>query len=337
MQDFYDVTIVGGGPAGMFAAFYAGLRELKGQLIESLPQLGGQVSALYPEKDILDIAGFANVTGQQLIDQLTDQMAQAPIETRLNETVEDVVRVDGGFKVVTNKRTSYSKTVLIALGNGAFSPRKLAVDNTEQFEEHQIFYAVTHKEDFRNQRVLVAGGGDAAIDMALMLEPVASEVHLMHRREKFRGLEHEVTRLKQSSVQLELPYLLKGIDENADHSLHLTMKKMRSEDEKALDVDDVVVSYGFTSDNKALTSWSLDLAQERHDIVVDSTMQTSEPGVFAIGDGVNFDGKVKLIASAFGEAPTAISSVAKLLYPDRHAPVHSTSLASRRKKDAEHN
>jgi thioredoxin reductase (NADPH) len=331
MQDFYDVTIVGGGPAGMFAAFYAGLRELKAQLIESLPQLGGQVSALYPEKEILDIAGFASVTGQQLIDQLSEQMKQAPIENYLGETVEDVVKVDGGFKVVTNQRTSYSKTVIIALGNGAFSPRKLAVENADQFENHQLFYAVTHRDDFRDQRVLIAGGGDSAIDMALMLEPVAAEVHLMHRREKFRGLEHEVTKLKQSSVQLELPYLLKEIDENADHSLHLTMKKMRSDDEKELDVDDVIVNYGFTSDNKALTSWSLELEQNRHDIVVDSTMQTSVAGVYAIGDGVNFDGKVKLIASAFGEAPTAISSVAKQLYPDRHAPVHSTSLASRKK------
>lgn len=331
MEDFYDVTIVGGGPAGMFAAFYAGLRELKAQLIESLPQLGGQVSALYPEKEILDVAGFASVTGQNLVDQLEQQMTQAPVDQRLEETVEDVIKIDGGFKIVTNKSTTYSKTVIIALGNGAFSPRRLAIDSAEQFEGKKLFYAVKHRDDFRDQRVLIAGGGDSAIDMALMLEPVAKEVHLMHRREKFRGLEHEVTKLKQSSVELELPYLLKDIEENDDQSLHLTMKKMRSDDEKELDVDDVIVNYGFTSDNKALTSWSLDLEQERHDIVVKNNMQTSVPGVYAIGDGINYDGKIKLIASAFGEAPTAISAVSKQLYPDRHAPVHSTSLASRKK------
>lgn len=331
MEDFYDVTIVGGGPAGMFAAFYAGLRELNAQLIESLPQLGGQVSALYPEKEILDVAGYPQIEGQHLIDQLTDQMEQAPIEKYLNQTVDNVEKVTGGFKITTKQRVSYSKTVVIALGNGAFSPRKLAVDNVEQFEDHQLFYAVTHRDDFKNQRILIAGGGDSAIDMALMLEPVASEVHLMHRREKFRGLEHEVTKLKQSDVILELPYLLKEVTENEDHSLHLTMKKMRSDDEKELDVDDVIVNYGFTSDNKALTSWSLGLEQERHDIVVDSNMQTSVGGVYAIGDGINYPGKIKLIASAFGEAPTAINAVAKQLYPDRHAPVHSTSLASRKK------
>ncbi|KIS03647.1 NAD(P)/FAD-dependent oxidoreductase [Paucilactobacillus wasatchensis] len=325
-KQVYDVTIVGGGPAGMFAAFYAGLRELKAQLIESLPQLGGQVNALYPEKTILDVAGLPNIQANQLVSQLQTQMREAPIDTFLGETVEDVVKDEDGFKIVTNQRTSYSKTVIIALGNGAFTPRPLAIDNVAQFENKQLFYFVTHKEDFKNKRVLIAGGGDSAVDMALMLEPIASKVYLMHRRETFRGLEHDVTLLKQSSVSLQVPYLLKQIEQTDAGALDLTMKKMRTDEEKHLQVDDVIVNYGFTSDNKALTSWSLDFEEQRHDIVVNSEMLTSVPGVYAIGDGINYPGKVKLIATAFGEAPTAISAIVNQLYPGKRAPIHSTSI-----------
>lgn len=325
-EQVYDVTIVGGGPSGMFAAFYAGLRELKAQLVESLPQLGGQVAALYPEKTILDIAGLPSVQANQMIAQLHEQMQVAPIDTFLGETVTDVVKDEHGFKIITDQRTSYSKTVIIALGNGAFTPRKLAVEHAEQFEHKQLFYYVTHKEDFRDQRVLIAGGGDSAVDMALMLEPIAKQVHLMHRRETFRGLEHEVNLLKQSSVALEVPYLLKQISETPSGALDLTMKKMKTDEEKHLEVDDVIVNYGFTSDNKALSSWSLNFDEQRHDIVVNSEMQTSVAGVYAIGDGVIYPGKVKLIATAFGEAPTAISAVVNQIYPGKRAPIHSTSI-----------
>lgn len=325
-EQIYDVTIVGGGPAGMFAAFYAGLRELKAQLIESLPQLGGQVNALYPEKTILDIAGLPNIQANQMVAQLQQQMAEVPIDTFLGETVTDVIKDERGFKIVTDQRVSYSKTVIIALGNGAFTPRKLAVEHADQFEGNQLFYYVTHKDDFKNQRVLIAGGGDSAVDMALMLEPIAKQVHLMHRRETFRGLEHEVSLLKQSSVTLQVPYLLKQIERTPAGALDLTMKKMKSDEEKHLEVDDVIVNYGFTSDNKALTSWSLDFDEQRHDIVVNSEMQTSVAGVYAIGDGVSYPGKVKLIATAFGEAPTAISAVVNQIYPGKRAPIHSTSI-----------
>ncbi len=261
-----------------------------------------------------------------MIDQLYHQMQEAPIDTFLGETVTDVIKEENSFKIVTDKRVSYSKTVIIALGNGAFSPRKLAVENVAQFENKQLFYFVTHKEDFRDHRVLIAGGGDSAVDMALMLEPIAKQVHLMHRRETFRGLEHDVTLLKQSSVKLEVPYLLKQIDQDFAGALDLTLKKMRSDDERHLTVDDLIVNYGFTSDNKALTSWSLDFEEKRHDIVVNTEMQTSVPGVYAIGDGVIYPGKVKLIATAFGEAPTAISSVVNQIYPGKRAPIHSTSI-----------
>lgn len=325
-EEMYDLTIIGGGPAGMFASFYAGLREMKVQVIESLEQLGGQVDALYPEKRILDVAGSVNVSGHDLISDLEKQMRLVNVEVRLGETVEDVIKQDDQFKIVTDQKITYSKTVIIALGNGAFNPRKLAVDGADELENKHLFYFIKQKEHFRNKRVLVAGGGDAALDLTMMLEPVASQVYLMHRRESFRGLEHMVTAIQQSKAKLEVPYLLKDLKQNVDESLELTMKKMKSDETKQLTVDDIVVSYGFTSNNKALTAWSLDLESERHDIKVNSQMMTNIDGVYAIGDGVIYPGKVKLIATAFGEGPTAVTSIMNRLYPDKNSQIHSTAI-----------
>ena len=202
-EKIYDVTIIGGGPAGMFASFYCGLHELDAQLIESLPQLGGQVGALYPEKQVWDVAGMPGVTGHDLIAKLEEQMAVAPIDQFLGETVEDVIKEDDGtFTIKSAKRVSRSRAVIIALGNGAFTPRKLALEGTAEIEGKQLSYFVNHKADYADKRVAILGGGDSAIDIALMLEPVAKEVHLVHRRDQFRGLEHTVTQLKQSSVQI---------------------------------------------------------------------------------------------------------------------------------------
>lgn len=327
MEQTYDVTIVGGGPAGMFAAFYAGLHELKAQLIESLPQLGGQVAALYPEKQIWDVAGEAGVQGRELIADLKKQMAIAPVDQFLGEQVTNVVKLaDGTFKIESAQRTSYSKAVVIALGNGAFSPRRLALDGADQLEGRQVRYFVSDQSDFADQRVAVLGGGDSAIDMALMLEPIAKEVHLIHRRDAFRALEHTVSQLKKSQVQVETPYLPKELQVNEDDSIDLTLKKMRSDEEKHLAVDKILVNYGFTSNNAALNEWELPLASERGLIKVDSKMGTSVPGVYAIGDGVTYPGKAALIAVGFGEAPIAITALAKALYPKKRMATHSSSM-----------
>lgn len=327
MEQTYDVTIVGGGPAGMFAAFYAGLHELKAQLIESLPQLGGQVAALYPEKQIWDVAGEAGVQGRELIADLKKQMSIAPVDQFLGEQVTNVVKLaDGTFKIESAQRTSYSKAVVIALGNGAFSPRRLALDGADQLEGRQVRYFVSDQSDFADQRVAVLGGGDSAIDMALMLEPIAKEVHLIHRRDAFRALEHTVSQLKKSQVQVETPYLPKELQVNEDDSIDLTLKKMRSDEEKHLAVDKILVNYGFTSNNAALNEWELPLASERGLIKVDSKMETSVPGVYAIGDGVTYPGKAALIAVGFGEAPIAITALAKALYPKKRMATHSSSM-----------
>ena len=327
MTEQYDVTIIGGGPAGMFAAFYCGLHELNAQLIESLPQLGGQVGALYPEKQIWDVAGMPGVTGRQLIESLKKQMQVAPVKTFTGETVTDVLKQDDGtFVIKSDQRTSRSRAVVIALGNGAFQPRKLALPGADELEGRQLHYFVTHKDAFAGQRVAVLGGGDSAIGIALMLEPVAKQVSIIHRRDQFRGLEHTVTKLKESSVNLVTPYLPRALTVQDDQSVTLNIKKMHTDEVDTLNVDQVVVNYGFTSNNAALNEWSLDLASQRNLITVDSNMQTSVDGVYAIGDGVTYPGKTALIATAFGEAPTAITALAKQLYPDKRMAMHSSSM-----------
>ncbi|KRM57586.1 NAD(P)/FAD-dependent oxidoreductase [Secundilactobacillus malefermentans] len=323
----YDITIIGGGPAGMFAGFYSGLRTAKTQLIESLSELGGQVQALYPEKEILDVAGFPTIKGSQLIAQQNNQFKDFPIDIFKNQTVTDIKREADGFEIVTPQRITHTKEILLAIGNGAFTPRKLAVENIDSFEGKQVFYSVSDLEHFRNHEVLIAGGGDSAIDQALMLEPLAKHVTLVHRRDQFRGLEYMVEKLRNSSVTIKTPFLVKDIEQTPTKQLNISLKRVKTEDQfEQLLVDDVIVSYGFISDNKAVAGWHVQFDEDHRMLKVDSKMQTSEPGIFAIGDGVLYPGKQQLIATAYGEAPTAINAMMQQIYPDKRGPVHSTSL-----------
>lgn len=326
MDKQYDVTIIGGGPAGIFAGFYAGLREASAQLIESLPVLGGQVSALYPEKRILDVAGIPDIQAQHLIDQQLEQFKGFPIDVKTNQTVTNIEPADDGFVITTSSEKSYSKSVVIAVGNGSFSPRPLAIDNVKKFEGKSLFYAITDLNHFKGHRVLIAGGGDSALDEALMLQSVAKEVHLVHRRNEFRALEYTVAQVKDSAIDVQTPYMINAI-EKTDNGMLVTVKKMRSDDEtETFEVDDVIVSYGFTSDHKTVDGWNLDLATDHRLFTVNTQMETSVPGIYAIGDSVTYPGKQALIATAYGEAPIAINSIMAKLYPDRRGPMHSSSI-----------
>lgn len=326
-MEIYDVTIVGGGPAGIFAGFYCGLHQLKAQLIEALPQLGGQPATLYPEKQIWDVAGLPGVTGSQLTQHLLDQLQVAPIDYQVNQEVTNVERqADGTFKVTTPQATTYSKAILIALGNGAFAPRKLVLDGAEQFGGNQLQYFVQPKATYAGQRVAILGGGDSAIDMALMLEPVAKSVTLIHRRDNFRAMEHAVQQLKASSVEILTPYLPQAIQAGADLELVLDLKKMKSTDSRELVVNKLLVNYGFTANNGALKQWKLPLESERGRIKVDQQCQTSVDQVYAIGDCAIYEGRADLIATGFGEAVNSVNSIAKTLYPEKSMAKHSSSM-----------
>ncbi len=330
-EEIYDITVIGGGPAGMFAGFYGELRDAKVQIIESLSEMGGQVMAIYPEKTVLDVAGFPAIKASKLVADQEKQLAGFSPKIRLNETVENVKKSSSGYEIITNKSTSLTKGIVIATGVGAFNPRRLAAENADEFEGKNLFYTIKDLEHFKNHDVLVAGGGDAAIDQALLLERTAKKVYLLHRRNQYRAMEHSVDLLNQSSIQQVTPYLIKKLEANGQ-KVTLTAKKMKSEETKKLTVDDVVVNYGFIAKGDAIEKWEAKPEMNRGEITIDKTGKTNLENVYSIGDVAMYKGKQPLLTTAFGEAPVAINSLMASIYPDRRGPVHSTSIMEHRQK-----
>lgn len=326
-----DVTIIGGGPIGLFTAFYGGMRQMTIKIIESLPQLGGQLAALYPEKFIYDVAGFPKVRAQELVDRLIEQMNEFEQEICLGESVETIEKQeDGVFKLTTNKAIHFSKTIIITAGNGAFQPRKLKLEAEETFEGKNLHYFVNDLNSFSGEDVVVFGGGDSAVDWALMLEPVAKNVSIVHRRDKFRAHEHSVERLTKSTVNVMTPYVPVAL-QGEDKIESIVLEHVNSSEETIQKVDSVLVNYGFISSLGPIKDWGLHI--EKNSIVVNSRMETNIPGMYAAGDICTYDGKVKLIASGFGEAPTAISNAKVYIDPaSKVQPLHSTSLMAEKKE-----
>ena len=253
------------------------------------------------------------------------QLSQLPVDVILKETVTEIIQQEDGYKVVTNRGTYESKAIIIATGVGAFSPRRLAVEGAQELEDQHIFYTISDTRFFQDKTVLIAGGGDSAIDTALMLQETAKHVYLMHRRNQFRGMEHSVELLEKSEVELLTPFLIKEIEQTNEHLL-LTMKEVKGERLLQKEVDDVIVNYGFISNNKTIKQWQIQPEQHHRMFTVDRQMKTNLPLIYAIGDGVDYEGKLDLIATAFAEGPMAVSAIMKELYPDRRGPLHSTSM-----------
>ncbi|MBY0063844.1 MULTISPECIES: NAD(P)/FAD-dependent oxidoreductase [Priestia] len=326
-KQVYDITIIGGGPTGLFTAFYGGMRQASVKIIESLPQLGGQLSALYPEKYIYDVAGFPKVRAQELVNNLKEQMDQFKPAVALEQAVEKVEKqADGVFRLTTNSEVHYSKTIIITAGNGAFKPRKIELENAEQFEQTNLHYFVDDMNKFKGRKVLVCGGGDSAVDWSLMLEPIAEKVTLTHRRDKFRAHEHSVENLHNSSVDIKTPYVpVEFIGD--DRITQVVLENTKGEEKTVVDVDDVIVNFGFVSSLGPIKEWNLDL--EKNAIVVNSKQETNIPGIYAAGDVCTYDGKVKLIVAGFGEGPTAVNNAKAYIDPKaRLQPMHSTSMFS---------
>ncbi|MBC6176153.1 NAD(P)/FAD-dependent oxidoreductase [Listeria welshimeri] len=322
----YDITIIGGGPVGLFAAFYAGMRNASVKIIESLPQLGGQLSTLYPEKYIYDIPGYPAVRAQELVNNLIQQMKPFDPTIALEEAVISVEKqVDGTFEIITKKDTHYSKAIVITAGNGAFEPRRLDLPEAEQYEGKNIHYFINDLSRFSGRRVAVCGGGDSAVDWALMLEKVASSVSIVHRRNAFRAHEHSVNNLEKSSITIKTPFIPTEVLGNGDKLTHITLQEVKGDTSETLEIDDFIINYGFVSSIGPIKNWGLEL--ERNSIIVNSKMETSIPGIYCAGDICTYDGKVKLIATGFGEAPTAVNNAMNFIDPKtRVQPMHSTSL-----------
>lgn len=324
--DAVDLAIIGGGPTGLFAAFYAGLRQMSVKIIDSLEALGGQLVTLYPEKYIYDVAGFPRIFAKDLAANLVEQAMQYHPTACLGEQVAalDFDASSQLYTIQTSRGAHLSRAILIAAGVGSFQPRTLSLPNAERYLGHGLHYFVKAVEPFREKKVLIVGGGDSAVDWANMLAPVAAQVTLIHRRDQFRAHEDSVQKMRQSGTDIRTFHELKAIDGNGKVQ-QAVIYDNRSNTEHALAVDDVLVNIGFESSLGPIREWGLEI--EGAQIKVDSMMQTSRPGIFAAGDVCTFAGKLKLIATGFGEACTAVNFAKHYLDPKANIfPGHSSNL-----------
>jgi ferredoxin/flavodoxin---NADP+ reductase len=323
-NEVFDITIIGGGPTGLFAAFYCGMRDATCNIIDSLPALGGQLAELYPEKYIYDVGGFPKIRARDLVDRLKEQAFQYHPTVHLNERAQQLQRrEDGIFELTTDKRVHLSRAVLICGGIGMFTPRKLPAEGVEAYEGKGLSYYLDNLDNYRGHNVLVIGGGDTALDFALMLEEVANSVTLIHRRDGFRAHEETVKKLMDSTVDVRTFVEMKAIHGNGKvEKVDLVHNKTKEVTELA--VDSIVSGLGFSASLGPINEWGLEI--ENNEIVVNTKMETNIPGVYAAGDIVTYPGKVKLIATGFGEAPTAVNNAKTFIDPDaRLSPGHSSS------------
>jgi len=324
-RDLHDVTIIGAGPTGLFAAYYAGFRGLRVKLIDSMPELGGQITALYPEKYIYDVAGFPKVLGKELVRNLVEQALQYKPTICLDEKVQAFEPVgDRMIRLGTDRNTHWTRTAFITVGIGMFTPRKLPRADLARFEGKGLAYFVKSLEDYRDTDLLIVGGGDSAFDWCLNLEGITRSTTLIHRRDRFRAFEDSVRKVMESRVRVKT-FTELGTIEGADRVEAAIVVNNRTKTEERLAVSRVLACLGFSSNLGALKSWGF--AFEDDTIVVNTRGETGVPGVYAAGDVVAYPGKVKLIATGFGEAATAINNAAAYINPSLKVfPGHSSTL-----------
>jgi thioredoxin reductase (NADPH) len=315
-----DVAIVGAGPTGLFGAYYAGFRGLSVTVIDALPEPGGQVTAMYPEKVIYDVAGFPAIRGRDLVVNLVEQASQFGPDYRLGVRAEELSYVDGKpLLKLGDGEELLCGSVIITGGLGSFTARPLPA--AAAFTGEGLVYFVPKLDALAGQDVVIVGGGDSAFDWALSLEPLVKSVTLIHRRDKFRAHASTVAKVKSLDVAIIVnAEVTKILGDGAVAGVEVVAK---GEPPKELPADTVVAALGFTADLGPLAGWGLTL-DKRH-IVVDTTMATNLPRVFAAGDISEYPGKVRLIAVGFGEAATAVNNAAVVIDPAAHLfPGHSS-------------
>lgn len=328
-----DLTIIGAGPTGLFAAYYAGFRGLRTKVIDSQPDLGGQITALYPDKFIYDVAGFPKILGKDLVRNLVEQAMQYQPAVHLDEHVQALERTsDGAIRLVTNGSAHLTRVVLITAGIGAFTPKTYKRPELDQWIGRGLYFAVRNKEDFRGRRLLVVGGGDSALDWALGLQDVASHITLIHRRDGFRAHEDSVQKLFASSIETKLFYELRAL-RGDDRIREAVIYQNKTHLEEVLQVDAVLAFLGLLSNLGPIREWGL--AIEDDAVVVNTRMETNLPGIYAAGDIAAYPGKLKLIVTGFGEAATAVNNAVTFINPSASAfPGHSSSMMEQKEKAA---
>ncbi|MEN8376043.1 MAG: NAD(P)/FAD-dependent oxidoreductase [Gemmatimonadota bacterium] len=332
-----DITIIGGGPTGLFASFYAGMRGASVRIIDSLPELGGQLMALYPEKYIYDVGGLPRILAKDLARSMEEQGLQFGAEVRLEEEVLSLESAPDGFTLTTTGGVYPTRAVIIAGGKGAFAPRHLGCPGYHELLGKGVAYHVRDPETYRGRKILIVGGGDSALDWTLGLLDVAEELTLIHRREGFRAHRASVRRMEDAvgggRMVLRTFHELRAVHGTGSVE-GATIFDNRSDEDTRLEVDAVVALLGFKPDLGPIGEWGLDL--ERNSIKVDQHMETNVAGIFAAGDIAYYEGKLELIATGYAEAATAVNYAVHHYDPtSRIAAGHSTNLKVFKEREAE--
>ena len=330
--ELYDVTIIGGGPAGMYSAFYSGMRDMKTKLIEARDRLGGRM-LFYPEKMIWDVGGVTPILCEDLIKQLEQQARTFDPTFVFEQQIEGFERQSDGTILLTaaSGEQHWTRTVILAIGYGIYKMAKLELEGADRYEVSNLHYTVQELEPFRGKRVLISGGGDSAVDWANELESLAEQVTVVHRRDHFGGLERNVLRMKESSVDVRTPYAIEKLHSlSGDRIEEVTIKHTESGETERLEVDAVIVNHGMKSDFGPIRHWGLDLG-EWH-VSTTERLQTNLPGVFAAGDFVEYGSKLYLIAGTFTDAALAVNSAKLYMDPAAEKVAYVSSHNSRFKE-----
>ncbi len=337
-HEIRDLTIIGGGPTGLFALFYAGMRGATAQIVDALVEPGGQLTALYPEKDIFDVAGFPRVPAKQLVRSLCEQAAQFGQPMHFSQRVVGLEETRGNFVLLTETDRFPTRSILIAAGIGAFSPRRLPQSWAEPWYGRGIHDVITDPEQFRGRKVVIIGGGDSAFDWGTQLLGRAASVTIVHRSDRFRAHSATVSQFRAAvdagKARLFTFHELEDLTVPAGSEVftHLVLKDLKAKATCEVEADVVLPMLGFVSDMGALKDWGLHV--EKDEILVNSQMETGRAGIYAAGDVVTYPGKLKLIATGFGDAATAVNQAVHWVYPEKKVnPGHSSNMAIFGQKD----
>ena len=319
----YDIAIIGAGPVGLFTVFQAGMLGLKSCVIDTLSFMGGQCSALYPQKPIYDIPGFSSIAAQELIENLKKQASPFKPKCLLNQQCLDIRKKDSIWFLKSSKNTIKAKTIIIAAGGGSFSPRKPPLKDIQSYENISVFYHIKDKNLFKDKIVTIAGGGDSALDWAVALaNGITKKLYLVHRRSDFRAAPNTVKEIRRlcnlNKIQLVTPYQLDNLKGNKG-VLHEIIVKNLDGNILSFRSDYLLPFFGMSMNIGPINHWGISI-KNKHIEVDPATMQTSLSGVFAIGDICSYPGKLKLILTGFAEAARACHSAYKIINPD--LPLH---------------
>lgn len=313
-----DIVIIGAGPVGLFAVFEAGMLRMRCHVIDALDMIGGQCAALYPEKPIYDIPGYPRIDALELVDKLIEQAAPFEPVYHLGQQVVAISETETGWRVGTSTGDEIeARAVIIAAGCGSFGPNRPPLEELEQYEGSSVFYMVSRREDFRDKRVVIAGGGDSAVDWAVSLAEVAARVSVIHRRAKFRAAPDMAERLgklaEDGVVDLVVPYQLDRLEGRAGRLDAVVVRDLDGA-ERRLEADALLCFFGLAMSLGPIANWGLSL-DHNHITIEASTTQTNRGGIFAIGDIARYPGKLKLILSGFSEAALAVHAIHPLVFP----------------------